>query len=62
MPWPEQDSILANLPKLVQFLSTMVKDVFSGTGHIDSQENYSNVHQQQNLMISRCLVKEALKS
>jgi hypothetical protein len=30
MPWPEQDSILANLPKLVQFLFTMVKDVFNG--------------------------------
>lgn len=48
---PQQVSILANLSTLVQFLSIMVKDIFSSSDHIEFQvlENYSIVHQQQGL-------------
>ncbi|KAJ1397857.1 Exocyst component Exo84, C-terminal [Sesbania bispinosa] len=48
---PQQVSILANLSTLVQFLSTMVKGIFSNNNHMDSlvKENHSIVHQQQEL-------------
>lgn len=47
----QQVSILANLSTLVQFLSIMVKGIFSSTGHMDSHvmENHSTVDQQQEL-------------
>jgi hypothetical protein len=49
----QQVSILANLSTLVQFLSTMVIDIFSSrnTSHMDSQvvENHSVVHHNQEL-------------
>ncbi|XP_027189164.1 exocyst complex component EXO84B-like isoform X3 [Cicer arietinum] len=49
----QQVSILANLSTLVQFLSTMVKGIFSSrsTSHIDSQvvENHSVVNQHREL-------------
>ncbi|KAI5395253.1 exocyst complex component EXO84B [Lathyrus oleraceus] len=49
----QQVSILANLSTLVQFLSTMVKGIFSSrsSNHMDSQvvKNHSIVHQHQEL-------------
>ncbi|XP_061367495.1 exocyst complex component EXO84B-like [Gastrolobium bilobum] len=57
---PQQVSILANLSTLVQFLSTMVKSIFSSSGHMDSQviENNSIVHQQQELDDFLLFIKE----
>ncbi|RZB85584.1 Exocyst complex component EXO84A [Glycine soja] len=48
---PQQVSILANLSTLVQFLTIMVKNIFSSSDHIELQvlENHSIVHQQQGL-------------
>ncbi|TKY52764.1 Exocyst complex component EXO84B [Spatholobus suberectus] len=48
---PQQVSILANLSTLVQFLSIMVKNIFSSSDHIELQvlENHSIVQQQQGL-------------
>ncbi|KAK7267433.1 hypothetical protein RIF29_20107 [Crotalaria pallida] len=45
----QQVSILANLSTLVQFLSIMVNNIFTSTGHMDSHaiENHSIVHQQK---------------
>lgn len=49
----QQVSILANLSTLVQFLSTMVKGIFSSrsSNHMDSQvvKNHSDVHRHQEL-------------
>ncbi|KAL2323407.1 hypothetical protein Fmac_027786 [Flemingia macrophylla] len=48
---PQQVSILANLSTLMQFLSIMVKNIFSSSDQIDLQvlENHSIVQQQQEL-------------
>lgn len=49
---PQQVSILANLSTLVQFLSIMIKNIFSrSSDHIDLQglENHSIVQPQQGL-------------
>ncbi|XP_027362971.1 exocyst complex component EXO84B-like [Abrus precatorius] len=48
---PQQIAILANQSTIVNFLSIMLKSIFSSIGHMDSlvMENHSIVHRQQEL-------------